>query len=145
MLEEGYHVDELEEKTSDYSLKKYINYLQQTRFQIFFLVFAVIIAYVNSLNVPFYLDDFHSIVENPIIHDISTLFDNRDFQIMRSTGTYSLAANYAIHQTAVFGYHFVNLFIHWINLFIKNEQYKKLNASEGRPGLPGAPLPFREA
>jgi len=114
MFEEGFRVENSEEDNSDSLTDKFQFYIKQSKIQILILFVATLFVYANSLNVPFYLDDYHSIVENPIIQDISSMFEKRDFQIMRLTGTYSFAANYAIHQTSVFGYHLVNLAIHFL-------------------------------
>jgi protein O-mannosyl-transferase len=115
MFDEGYRVESSADNDSDSLKEKFQFYIKQSRIQILILFVATILVYANSLNVPFYLDDYHSIVENPIIHDISTLLDNRDFQIMRLTGTFSLAANYSLHQTSVLGYHLVNIVIHFLS------------------------------
>jgi len=114
MLDEGFRVENADNDNSDSLKEKFQFYVKQTKIQILILFVATIIVYANSLNVPFYLDDYHSIVENPIIHDMSTMMDKRDFQIMRLTGTFSLATNYSLHQTSVMGYHLVNLAIHFL-------------------------------
>jgi protein O-mannosyl-transferase len=114
MLDEGYRVENSDIDNSDSLKEKFQFYIQQSKLQVLMLFVVTVLVYANSLNVPFYLDDYHSIVENPIIHDISTMFDKRNFQLMRMTGTYSLATNYALHQTSVLGYHLVNLTIHFL-------------------------------
>ncbi len=114
MLDEGYRVESSGADNSDALATKFLYYIKQLKVQLLILFLSTLIAYSTSFNAPFYLDDYHSIVENPIIHDLSNMFEKRDFQIMRLTGTYSLAVNYAIHQTSVFGYHLVNIVIHFL-------------------------------
>ncbi|MFK5985344.1 MAG: hypothetical protein QM479_07950, partial [Pseudomonadota bacterium] len=114
MFDEGYRVESSNTEPSVPIQLKILHYIKQIKIQIVVLFLATLLAYSSSFNVPFYLDDYHSIVENPIIHDISTMFEKRNFQIMRLTGTYSLATNYAIHQTSVFGYHLINILIHFL-------------------------------
>lgn len=69
-------------------------------------------AYGNTLNVPFYLDDHNSILENPAIFDpwnISAIWDNAK---LRFIGYWTLAVNFSLHQFQVAGYHIVNILIH---------------------------------
>jgi len=108
VIDEGYRVsDDTPDKEVDY-----LKYLRPIKFQILFLCLAGILVYFNSLSVPFYLDDHHSIVENPAIKSFSNLVEHRNFQIMRYTGYFSLAVNYNLHEYSVFGYHLFNLLVH---------------------------------
>ncbi|MGD9971449.1 MAG: tetratricopeptide repeat protein [Desulfatirhabdiaceae bacterium] len=77
------------------------------------LVTLVAITYGHTLDVPFYLDDFSSIVENPVIYQ----WDGSPGQIwrysaMRIIAYLSLALNYQMHAFQVTGYHVVNILIH---------------------------------
>ncbi len=82
------------------------------------LVVAVILAWSNTLGVPFLLDDHESILGNPTIRDLLSA----DWLLPPATGgetvsgrpvlNFSFALNYAVGGTAVAGYHVGNLLIH---------------------------------
>lgn len=109
MLDEGYRVsDDISEKETDY-----LKYIRPIKYQLLLLLVATVVVYFNSLSVPFYLDDHHSIVENPAIKSFSNLIEHRNYQIMRLTGYSSLTLNYTLHEYNVFGYHLFNLIIHF--------------------------------
>ncbi|MGE5615107.1 MAG: tetratricopeptide repeat protein [Bacillota bacterium] len=73
------------------------------------------IAYCNSFVVPFHLDDFGSISNNYAIHRLFNFPELWKFYANRIILYITLSINYAIHGTAVEGYHAVNLFIHIVN------------------------------
>jgi tetratricopeptide (TPR) repeat protein len=63
--------------------------------------------------VPFYLDDFSSIQENPIIYNWQgSFFEIWNTYKLRVVGYLSFALNYQIHQFQVYGYHLINILIH---------------------------------
>ena len=80
------------------------------------------LTYANSLHNSFQYDDFHSIVENPHIRDLSDLADmvtrTAAFSSMPERAMFrplvvaSLALNYAAGRYEVVGYHLVNLAVH---------------------------------
>ncbi len=77
------------------------------------IIFAIIAVYGQTLDVPFYLDDFSSIQENPVIYQWQgTIEELQKFAPMRTIGYLSFALNYQIHQFQVAGYHVVNIVIH---------------------------------
>ncbi len=87
------------------------------------LVYAAVLvivtggAYLNSLQVPFLLDDLTTIVANPSITRLSPLRDvlfppGEIYSAGRPVLNLSFALNYAIGGQAVGGYHFINLAIH---------------------------------
>ncbi len=83
-------------------------------FQAAVLALAVVMACGHTLDVPFYLDDFSSIVENPTIYnwlDIDRLWR---FAPLRVVGYFTFALNYHWHQFQVEGYHVVNILIHFL-------------------------------
>ncbi len=83
--------------------------------QVLLLAIAVTTAYCCTLDVPFYLDDFSSIQENPVIyHWQGTLTELFNFSALRVVGYFTFALNYQIHQFQVAGYHIVNLIIHFL-------------------------------
>lgn len=77
------------------------------------IILAVLGVYAHTLDVPFYLDDFSSIQENPIIYQWQgTIQELWQFAPMRTIGYLSFALNYQFHQFQVGGYHIVNISIH---------------------------------
>ena len=81
--------------------------------QVGLLVIVVAITYGHTLDVPFYLDDFSSIQENPVIYNWQgTYAELWQFAALRIVGYLSFAFNYQIHQFQVAGYHVVNIIIH---------------------------------
>jgi uncharacterized membrane protein YqjE len=80
--------------------------------QLLILAISILCVYGHTLNVPFYLDDYPSIVDNLIIHqlNINNIWNYAPFRLV----TYvSFALNYYFHQLDVTGYHLVNIFIHF--------------------------------
>lgn len=82
--------------------------------QILLLAMVVALTYGHTLHVPFYLDDFSSIEENPVIYNSSGLLALWQFAPLRIIGYLSFALNYQIHQFQVAGYHLVNIIIHFL-------------------------------
>jgi len=86
-----------------------------------------VLVYANSLDVPFYFDDYAYIVENPFIRSFGAVFDRelmarttlyedvKNCVISRPVAYLTFAADFALHQTAVAGYHLVNVAIHLLN------------------------------
>ncbi len=78
---------------------------------------AALLAYYNSLTVPFVFDDKAAVLENPTIRHLSNI---REVLMPPTSGgvsgrplvNLSLAVNYALGGTAVWGYHAFNLAIH---------------------------------
>lgn len=79
------------------------------------LFIAVLIIYGQTLDAPFYLDDFSSIEENPVIYDWQGTFAELwNFSAARVVGYFSFALNYQIDHFNVSGYHIVNIAIHFL-------------------------------
>ena len=80
------------------------------------IALAALVAYHNSLRVPFIFDDRQAVVENPTIRHWSTaLFppgDNGSGVRGRPLVNLSLALNYAVGGLDVRGYHALNLLVH---------------------------------
>jgi tetratricopeptide (TPR) repeat protein len=88
-------------------------WLDRWYIQTLFLIGGVILTYGHTFDVPFYLDDFSSIQENPVIYNWQgTLAELWQFAALRIVGYLSFAWNYQIHQFQVGGYHLVNILIH---------------------------------
>lgn len=96
-----------------------------------FFALVIFLIYSNSLNNSFVFDSVGNITENPNIRlreiSLKTL-KNAAFEShlpTRPVANLTFALNYYFHQFRVFGYHFFNIIIHFINaillffLFIK--------------------------
>jgi len=88
---------------------------------LFILIFAI---YGNTFSVPFQFDDFENISNNKRLHltevtveSIKKTFHaspNNSNRIYRPVACFSFALNYYFGRDNVFGYHLVNVFIHFI-------------------------------
>jgi protein O-mannosyl-transferase len=84
----------------------------------FVIVVAGISAYLNTLSVPFLLDDRASIVDNPTIHRLGSLTEvlsppGGGLTVQGRPGlNLSLAINYAISGPRVWSYHVTNIAFH---------------------------------
>ncbi len=112
-------------------MKEFFNY----RITHIFLVLAIgLIAYANSMNGPFVIDDTRNIVENPLVRDLNyfinlseakTVCHNADSHITlytafksRYIGYLSFALNYFLHGLEVKGYHIINIIVHLSNALL---------------------------
>lgn len=86
--------------------------LGQRRNQLLLLLGLTVLAYAHTLDVPFYLDDYPSILENPAIRDAGDWGAIFSFAQQRFLGYLTFALNYAWHGYDTGGYHVVNLLIH---------------------------------
>ena len=83
-----------------------------------FIILAGILLYSNTLDVPFYLDDYHNISENSAIQlnklTVKSIIEagTQSPTSKRPVANISFALNYFIDQANVFGYHLVNIIIH---------------------------------
>lgn len=75
-----------------------------------FLLLAGVLLYSHTLHVPWYLDDFAAIVEEPLVHDLEAVW--RSIGARRWVATLSFALNYHWGGLEVAGYHLVNVSIH---------------------------------
>ena len=73
---------------------------------------VVLIVYGHTLSVPFYMDDYSSIVENPAIAQHGGLAALWGYCKLRLVGYLTFAANYSVNNLDVRGYHVVNILIH---------------------------------
>ncbi len=112
MIKEGYRA--AEQTDQGISLNGLSPYLSNTKVLFSILFIAALIAYFNSFYVPFYLDDYPSIVENTAIHDITQPGNIWGFYFPRFVGYLSFALNYSLNGTSVLGYHIVNFLIHFM-------------------------------
>jgi len=82
------------------------------------IILVVLIAYSNTYHCSFHFDDKLSIVENPVIKNLSNFNPIINHKIIKNTryiGLLSFAINYKINGLNVTGYHIVNNLIHIIN------------------------------
>jgi len=79
-----------------------------------FLLVAVsaVVIYSASMHGPFVLDDEFIIVNNPLVHDITSIWPPID---PRYIGYLTYGLNYSLGGLDTFGYHLVNVAIHIIN------------------------------
>lgn len=99
------------------------------------IVTLCLVAYGRTFDVPFTFDDIPYLEKNPFIRDFSNYFnraaiektfasspgvleDARNSFITRPLSYLTFSANYALHGTALTGYHIVNLLIHTINAIL---------------------------
>ncbi len=80
--------------------------------QIVILTVATVLVYGHTLDVPFYLDDFSSIVDNPVIYDTETVAELWKYASLRIVGYSTFLANFKLHHFDVVGYHIVNIVFH---------------------------------
>jgi protein O-mannosyl-transferase len=76
------------------------------------IILLGIAIYGHTLNVPWYLDDIGSIVENRSVHQLQAALG--DLFASRGLANLTFALNYRVGGTSVAGYHLVNIAIHLI-------------------------------
>lgn len=79
-----------------------------------FVLILVLLSYSNTLWVPFQFDDLDTIVNNPVLFNLSSVNDIFKLQPTRFIVMYSFALNYAIGSFDVFGYHLFNILTHFL-------------------------------
>lgn len=114
--------------------------LQQTSVQIGLLLLLAVLAYSNTFNVPFYLDDYPSIRENLAIRDLGDWNAIFGFAPQRALGYVTFALNYAWHGYELAGYHIVNLMIHCASALVVYFLVRRIldtgvSGEEGRGGV----------
>lgn len=82
------------------------------------IAFFALLVYCNSFTAPFTLDDFSSISNNYAIRNPFDPGAIWKFYSNRFVLYYTISINYFIHDTAVVGYHIVNMLIHIVNGFL---------------------------
>ncbi|MBW1637323.1 MAG: tetratricopeptide repeat protein [Deltaproteobacteria bacterium] len=76
------------------------------------ITIAVVITYGHTLSVPFYLDDYSSIVDNSAVTQGINLLSLWDYTKLRIIGYLSFAINYSLHGPDPKWFHFTNIVIH---------------------------------
>jgi tetratricopeptide (TPR) repeat protein len=103
-------------------------FLAHPAFHVLLVLAVALIAYSNTFDVPFILDDKPNIRDNPLIKDFIYFKDPSlaeevpiDYNIgftYRIVGHLTFALNYRIHGLDVRGYHVVNLAVHVANALL---------------------------
>ena len=117
---------------------------RQNAFALITLFITILIIYSNTFNASWHFDDMPNIVNNERLHldELSwekikhTWFSIPDqkSKIYRPSACFSFALNYYFGQENVFGYHLVNLSIHYLaSIFLFLFIYNTLNLPSLRP------------
>jgi protein O-mannosyl-transferase len=94
--------------------------LNRKSVQVSIIIGLGILIYANSLQVPFYFDDYIQIINIPLVKSFSYFTDPNSAKAFRGYGGFisryfgylTFAVNYRLHGLNVVGYHLVNLAIH---------------------------------
>jgi len=97
-------------------------------FAFFSLLLLILIPYSNTFDASWHFDDRNNIVKNTTLHLTEFNLENikktffasptiGDNRLYRPTACLSFALNYYFGKTRVFGYHLVNLMIHFLAAF----------------------------
>ncbi len=87
-------------------------YKNITALQFGLLAAATTMGYYHTLDVPFYLDDFHTILERALIYKNGSLAEIWGYSPARFIAFYSFYLNYQIGALNLAAYHLVNIAIH---------------------------------
>ena len=87
----------------------------KTWLHILFIAAATLLVYGRTLDVPFYLDDYSSLVDNPVLYDTENIAEFYRYASLRILGYATFWLNFKVHHFHVAGYHIVNIAIHFIN------------------------------
>lgn len=97
-------------------------------FSLMLLSFFVFLIYSNTFRVPWLMDDFPNILEDPAIHFdqfsmdaiLDVFYSSFDDEkgLYRPISRLTFAINWFFHQNNAMGYHFVNLSIHILNALL---------------------------
>ena len=63
-----------------------------------FVILAGVVVYGKTLDVPFYLDDYSSIVDNPLIYDRGSLQELWQYAPLRIVGYSTFAVNFSLNH-----------------------------------------------
>jgi tetratricopeptide (TPR) repeat protein len=99
---------------SDRKSLEVVHWLKIWWVQILAMALATLVCYGHTLRAPFYLDDFSSIAENPLVQTWGDWRGLWDYAPLRIVGYFSFAMNHHFGQFQVVGYHIVNIVIHFL-------------------------------
>lgn len=98
---------------------RFTKFIREKSWLPFLILLASCIAvYANSINAPFELDDFSSIVDNYAIRNPFDFAALWGFYSNRVLLYFTFSINYFIHADMVQGYHVANIIIHYINCIL---------------------------
>jgi hypothetical protein len=101
--------------------------MENNKYVFVVLTLLCVMVYANSLDVPFYFDDYSYIAENPFIRSFGAVFDRdliartplyqdiNNSVVSRPLLFLTFAFNFVLHQNSVAGYHLINIAIHLVN------------------------------
>lgn len=124
----------LRKKNQSYSKQKKSKYSLKTISIISFSAVIIIgfLLYIHTFHVPFYYDDYDSIIDNPDIKNLKNFVSLPDFLTgisSRYISRLSFALNFHFGSLNVFGYHLINILIHAVNtLLVMIFIYNTLNS-----------------
>ena len=102
-------------------LNKIVAYEKKTFFYILLLALLGLLAYSNTLHVPFVFDDEPTIIRNPVIRSLSNLIVDPPegrYNTGRFIAYLTFAINYRVNGLDVAGYHIFNIAVHIINTLL---------------------------
>ena len=79
------------------------------------ILFSILCAFLPAFDAPLVLDDISTIVDKPFIQEVDNFFVPEVLTRPRPLADFSFALNYALHGQEPFGYHLVNVSIHFFN------------------------------
>ena len=112
MITEGYKC--ADQADDDFDFNKYLHYVDKLSVQLFLLFIFTVLLYAVSLNAPFYLDDYPSIVENQAVHNLHNLSAIWQFSQARFIAYLTFAFNYS-DSSSTTGFHLFNISIHFFS------------------------------
>ena len=74
------------------------------------------LLYLNALHNPFIYDDYHTVVENRSLHQVTNLRAIVLHALTRPIVNFSYAVDYAVWGSAPFGFHLTNVLLHMLNV-----------------------------
>ena len=99
------------------------------------IILATVIVYGHTLDVPFYLDDYSSIVDNPAINDQGSIAKLWSYAPLRVVGYSTFLLNFQLNHFQPTWYHIVNILIHilaGLSLFVLSRVIMKTPAVKGK-------------
>ena len=101
--------------------------MRQTNYQLIILCVVGIALFSNTTENSFHLDDYHSIREDTIVHNLQNFNDIKHWLDInyRPLSKASFAVNYHFDGEEVQGYHWVNIIVHILTTVLVFFGFKK--------------------
>ena len=74
------------------------------------------LLYLNALDNPFVYDDYHTVVDNPSLHDLTEIRTIVLHALTRPIVNFSYAVDFAAWGPRPFGFHLTNVLLHMLNV-----------------------------